>query len=222
MCAQYIIKANAEVLFRQMHLSPPQRPTTLAWNERIYPHSLAPVVVQGQSGARVLYPMQYSLIPRWSKSSTIKFATYNARSEMLADRPTWRESFYHRRCLVPLHGFFEPIYEGDYAGFMVEFSQADGHLLVAAGLWDRWRHPETGGELFSFAIVTAPASAWVASVGHDRMPVFLREDVWDLWLDRRLQQREQIFSLLNERQEWLLSATQDRPLRSSVKRATQK
>jgi len=147
----------------------------------IVPHRGAPVVTL-ENDKLVLSAMNFSLVPRWSKVRRPKFATHNARIESIASKPTWREAFQKRHCLVPLTHFVEPIYEGELSGFMVAFHRTDGNWLFAAGIWEDWIDPSTGEILSSFSIITAEPPPFVKKTGHDRCPVFLPPTDLKEWL----------------------------------------
>jgi len=147
----------------------------------IVPHRPAPVIV-AVDGAIVLKPMRFSLIPQWSKDAKPKFATHNARLESIAEKPTWKDAFQKRHCLVPLTHFIEPIYEGEYAGFMVAFHQNGGDYLLAAGIWEEWTNRDTGEVIESFSIITGEPPKFIADVGHDRGPIFLPDMAQEEWL----------------------------------------
>lgn len=147
----------------------------------IVPHRLAPVYVQ-EGDKRILTPMRYSLLPSWSKEPKVKFATHNARLESIDEKPTWKEVFVKRHCLVPLSEFIEPIYEGEHAGHMVAFGDKGGDWIYAAGLWDEWVNRQSGEVIHTFAIITSEPPRFVAETGHDRCPVFLTEKGGREWL----------------------------------------
>lgn len=147
----------------------------------IAPYRPAPVLIQEAEGL-VLKTMSFSLIPRWSKEPRVRFATHNARIETIAEKPTWREAFRLRHCVVPLTDFIEPIYTGEHAGYMVAFHQAEGRWLYAAGIWEEWANKETGEIIESFSVVTGEPPEFIAEVGHDRCPIFLDETHLKIWL----------------------------------------
>jgi putative SOS response-associated peptidase YedK len=104
----------------------------------------------------------------------------NARSETAATKPAFRDLLTNRRCLVPADGFYEWQRRGK-AKQPYCFEVNDGQLFAFAGLWDRWRDP-SGQWLKSCSILTTSPNA-VTSAVHDRMPVILDPDCYDLWLD---------------------------------------
>ncbi|MDH4466419.1 MAG: SOS response-associated peptidase family protein [Bacteriovoracaceae bacterium] len=157
---------------------------------RILPHSEALVIV-GNDSSKKLKKMNFSLIPNWSKTRKVKFATHNARLFSdpdannkiipIYEKPTWCTPFSKRHCLVPLTTFIEPIYVNQYAGNMVNFSKTDDTPLVAAGIWDEWVNKETGEIIESFAILTHEPPKFVREIGHDRCPVFLTNKSQSDW-----------------------------------------
>ena len=112
-------------------------------------------------------------------------ATFNARAETVAEKPMFREAFKRRRCIIPASGFFEWTGEkGDKQPHL--FTAADGSPILAfAGLWEKWRDPATGEDVLSCTIIVSGASAWMTPY-HDRMPVLLRAEDFDAWLNGTL------------------------------------
>jgi len=146
----------------------------------IVPYTPAPVVIGQQ-----VQIMNFALLPNWSKEPKVKFATHNARLEGIEEKPTWKNVFIERHCLVPLSEFIEPIYEGEFAGNMVAFSEHNGEELLAAGVWDEWVNRKTGEVIHSFAIITHEPPPFVANTGHDRCPIFLNLEAGEEWLSNQ-------------------------------------
>jgi putative SOS response-associated peptidase YedK len=104
----------------------------------------------------------------------------NARSETAATKPAFRDALKSRRCLVPADGF----YEWQRTGRTKQpycFEVDDGQLFAFAGIWDRWKDA-SGNAVETCSILTTTPNA-VTSPIHDRMPVILDPDGYDLWLD---------------------------------------
>jgi len=104
----------------------------------------------------------------------------NARSETAATKPAFRDALKSRRCLIPVDGFYEWA-RTQKAKQPYCFEVNDGELFAFAGLWDRWRNP-SGNTVETCSILTTTPNA-VTSPVHDRMPVILDPDCYDLWLD---------------------------------------
>lgn len=178
----------------------------------ILPYKQAPVVVQEQSKMK-LTPMSFSLVPSWSKEPKVKFATHNARIETVLEKPTWREPFLNRHCIVPLTSFFEPIYEGEFAGNIVDFHRPDKELLFAAGIWDEWKNAANGESLQSFSILTTEPTEFVNRIGHDRCPIFLKSENIKSWLNAKLTGQDQVHFLLDNFEKPELSVSAHRAMK---------
>src|SRR5262249_37907670 len=101
----------------------------------------------------------------------------NARAETVASKPSFREAFRYRRCLVPADGFYEWKKEGGRKPVYIR--RKDGQPFAFAGLWEEW---EREGEIIeSCVIITTQANQMMAEY-HDRMPVILHSNDYDLWL----------------------------------------
>ncbi|MGE4130697.1 MAG: SOS response-associated peptidase [Bdellovibrionales bacterium] len=179
MCASYLIRKKERT--RIGFISEERVDIDDYHDKLIVPRTGAPVIYRHESQV-VVSEMMFSLLPSWSKEPKVKFATHNARLETISEKPTWREAFRKRHCLVPLTDFIEPIYEGDHAGFMVSFHLEDRDWLLAAGIWESWTDRQTGEVIESFAIITSDPPPFIASVGHDRCPVFLGVEDAKSWL----------------------------------------
>jgi len=158
-----------------------------ATEERLDPsHNVAPTdpvyAVAEWEGERLLGLMTWGLIPHWADNPK-KFAI-NARIETVARNPMFRESMAGRRCLIPADGFYEwePRERGHTPHWIY---RADGFPMAFAGLWSTWKDRQTGERRRTCAILTTDASGPVTGI-HDRMPVLVESESWDLWLDRTL------------------------------------
>ncbi|HVJ05553.1 MAG TPA: SOS response-associated peptidase [Candidatus Saccharimonadales bacterium] len=143
---------------------------------------------------RKLSQMRWGLIPSWTNDPRIGFKTINARAETVATVAAFREPFRLRRCLIPADGFYEWKREGK-AKLPFCFTLTDGGVFAFAGLWDRWKSPQ-GQWVTSCSILTTTANE-VAKDVHDRMPVILPRDVYDVWLDPGFQNVQKLRALLN-------------------------
>ena len=128
--------------------------------------------------------MRWGLIPSWAKDTSGAARMINARSETVHTLPAFREAMKSRRCLIPADGFYEWKRDGKTKQPFC-FEVGDGGLFAFAGLWERWRDP-SGQWVKSCAILTTTPNA-VTSAIHDRMPVILRKDDYDVWLDPGMQ-----------------------------------
>src|SRR5580704_8879315 len=131
--------------------------------------------------------------PSWAKDMSGAARMINARSETAATTPAFRDGMKSRRCLIPADGF----YEWQRIGKTKQpycFEILDGKLFAFAGLWDRWKDP-SGNWVKSCSILTTTPNAVIAAV-HDRMPVILDPDSYDLWLDPGMQDASTVSDML--------------------------
>jgi putative SOS response-associated peptidase YedK len=117
----------------------------------------------------------------------------NARSETASTKPAFSDALKFRRCLVPADGFYEWQKTGK-AKQPYCFQINDGELFAFAGIWNRWNDAK-GEPLETFSILTTTPNAVTSSV-HDRMPVILNPDNYDLWLDPGLRDAALVSDLL--------------------------
>jgi putative SOS response-associated peptidase YedK len=134
---------------------------------------------QGKKSRRFT-TMRWGLIPSWPKDISIGARTLNARSETVTTTPAFRQSILTKRCLIPADGF----YEWQKMGSVKQpycFELGEGGVFAFAGLWDQWKSPERQ-IIESCTILTTTPNSLVADM-HDRMPVIVTPDKYDLWLD---------------------------------------
>ncbi len=166
------------------------------WNPRfnIAPTQPVPVIRQNpKEPVRELSLMRWGLSPSWAKDSSVAAKMINARSETAATKPAFRDAMKYRRCLIPADGFYEWAKTANGKQPYC-FEVNDGELFAFAGLWDRWKDP-TGNWIKTCSILTTTPNA-VASSVHDRMPVILDPDSYDLWLDPGMTKVEAVSDLL--------------------------
>jgi len=140
------------------------------------------VTVRRETGAKIRHftTMRWGLIPSWAKDMSIGTRTLNARSETVTTTPAFRESILTKRCLIPADGF----YEWQKMGSVKQpycFEVGKGEVFALAGLWDQWKSPE-GQIIESCTILTTTPNSIVEDM-HDRMPVIVTPDKYDVWLD---------------------------------------
>ncbi|UCD75350.1 MAG: SOS response-associated peptidase [Phycisphaerales bacterium] len=182
MCGRYCLTTDAAILAEIFGLTPSDLPE-LAPRFNIAPTKHAPVVRAGEEAGRRMDLMHWGLIPFWAKDPTIGSRMINARSETAAEKPAYRNAIRRRRCLVPADGFYEWKKISPKSKQPYFIHARDDRPLALAGLWDRWKD-KAGGEdnvIESFTILTTQPNRLLKSV-HDRMPVIIGPEGFDLWL----------------------------------------
>jgi len=133
----------------------------------------------GESDGRELCTLHWGLIPHWAKDRKIAYKLINARGETVHEKPSFREAFKHRRCLIPADGFYEWQGQGKHKQ-PYHIRLKGGGAFAFAGLWERWQ-PEDGEPVESCTIITTTPNALLTPI-HDRMPVILPPQAYQTWL----------------------------------------
>jgi len=142
-----------------------------------------PVWVLNDVSRRELTRMRWGLIPSWAKDPSISNRLINARSETINEKPSFRQAFLHRRCLIPADGFYEWLKFPDKRPSQpYHIHLKDRRAFFFAGLWEAWQ-PGVGQEkVLSCTIITCAANELMRPI-HDRMPVILTRDQGNQWLE---------------------------------------
>lgn len=168
----------------------------------VYPGHQGSIVVRSRRDARTAIGLaQFGLVPPWAKDTKIARHTYNARTESVADKPSYRDAWRDSHWAIVLADcFFEPCYE---SGKAVRWRIAldSGEPMGIAGLWQRWQDPMTQHVLASFTMLTINADGHpVMSRMHKpddekRTPVVLPRASFDDWLNTSPDHARQYFEL---------------------------
>jgi putative SOS response-associated peptidase YedK len=190
MCGLYSFKRSAEEtrsLFA--YLEEPDFPP------RTYVTPGGPIaVVRSERGERHFTLVRWGFIPSWKKELEPGRPLINARGETAAEKPTFRNAFKRRRCLVPADGYYE--WQGDIPGKKQAYyiHKPDDSLFAFAGLWETWMGVD-GSEIDTAAIVTIGPNAETGRI-HTRMPVVIATEDFDIWLRDDLHPPEEANGLI--------------------------
>ena len=136
---------------------------------------------------------QWGLVPSWSKDPKIGSRMINARSETVAEKPSFRAALKRRRCLVLADGFYEwQRTNGKKQPYYIQVEDQD--IFGFAGLWETWQNGE-GSHLETCTILTTEPNGLMETI-HNRMPVIIHPEDFDLWLDPSLQDGRHVQHLL--------------------------
>ena len=179
MCGRYRLSRRKQIIEEHFDSVSGEEDWSPRYN--VAPTQPVPIIRQHpKEPRRELSLVRWGLIPSWAKDASGAAGMINARSETAATKPAFRDALKSRRCIIPADGFFE----WSRAGKTKQpycFEVNDGELFAFAGLWERWKDP-SGNWIKSCSILTTTPNA-VTSAVHDRMPVILNPDDYDLWLD---------------------------------------
>ena len=154
-----------------------------------------PVAVITNSAERKLEFFNWGLIPSWAKDPKIGNRMINARAETLAEKPSFRAAYKRRRCLIPTNGFYEWQRHHDSKTKTPMFiSLTSGKPFAFAGLWESW-HSSESDHVLSCTIITTTPNELMEPI-HNRMPVILSAEAYDVWLAPGEQSGAKMQSLL--------------------------
>ncbi len=216
MCGRFALSKLPAELIEEFEIHTGKTLPILPADWNITPTRDIYIVRNESENKRDLAIASWGIIAPWSKDSDAALKSQsqaiNARSETIDQKPTFRSAFRNRRCLIPADGYYEWATEmGPYSPKQPFYISSDispdisldisasgspekSHSLAFAGIWDRWIAPD-GTIHDSAAIITRPAVEFLATV-HSRMPTFLPRDRWDQWLDRSVQDVDEIRAMM--------------------------
>jgi len=177
MCGQFSLDLDAFTLKDEFDLS--KLPE--AWEARPHIFPSQQVAVIKTPNTDEVSMMRWGLIPYWARDMEIGKRTFNARSETLHEKPSYKKPFQKQRCLIPATGFYE-WKKGAGAGVKAEpvlIQMAADEPFAFAGLWDFWNKTEV--PVLSCTIITCKANELISPF-HDRMPVILPKERYHEWL----------------------------------------
>ena len=211
MCGRYTLTSSGDAVAEAFDLAAVPE---LAPRFNIAPtQEVAAVRLPEGGGGRTLDLLRWGLIPFWAKDPGIGNKMINARSETVAEKPAFKNAFKRRRCLVPADGFYEwrKELEGPKQPFFIHLRR--GGPFAIAGLWEHWEGPD--GVIDSCTLLTTSPNQLMEPL-HDRMPVILHREDFDLWLDPAVRDPERLTHLLapypaEEMEAWPVSRFVNRP-----------
>jgi putative SOS response-associated peptidase YedK len=134
------------------------------------------------TGEVSLDPLRWGLIPYWCKDPKGGPKPINAKAETVAGLPIFRDAYAHRRCILPVDGFFEwKAIKGLKAKQPFAIAMRDGSPFGIAGIWENWKEPASGEWRRACAIITVPPNKHLAQI-HERMLAILGRADYDRWL----------------------------------------
>lgn len=184
MCGRYAI-TNRDVAD---HFGAQQGAFEFTPSYNIAPSQQVPIVLE-REGKRVMTPAKWGLLPGWVKDpKTFKASMFNARSESVAEKASFKGPLRHKRAIIPASGFYEWRREGS-AKTPHYIRLADGEPIGFAGLYD-WHD-----EVLSCTVLTTVSNELMATI-HDRMPVILSPEDFERWLDPSVTEPAEVQDLL--------------------------
>lgn len=192
MCGRYVAALDPAALVAEFEaVAVPEQLLEADFN--VAPSTPVYIVVDKRVGdeppVRSIEVATWGLVPSWAKDPSIAAKLTNARSETVAEKPSFRKAFATQRCLVPADGYYEWYAStatngsGRPAKLPFYIHARDASVLAMAGLYEWWKRPD-GTWLLTCCILTTAANDDLMRI-HDRMPVMVPKDRWEWWLNGR-------------------------------------
>lgn len=197
MCGRFTSTTSATDIANFFAVEEPEEKLPLSWN--VAPTQMVFTLVTNTDAKSELVAKRWGLLPTWAKDESMASKLINARSETVAEKPSFRSAIKKRRCLVPITGYYEWIVvEGQKKNQPIYFSDVESRPLVLAGIYESWTHPISQQLFATFSILTTAANKMIEPL-HDRMPVMLEQKDWQRWLDSEMTDPSQLVDLYESR-----------------------
>lgn len=198
MCSKFSVTSDPDEVQNAFHYI---NPANFPRRDNIRPTEPVMIVREANANRRELALVRWGLIPHWVKDPDDFTLIINARAETLMEKPSFRTSVAHKRCLFPANAFYEwsgP--KGNRTPHLITMKQqkeqndASPPLMAFAGLWDHWLGAD-GSEFESAVIITVAANEEMSQI-HQRMPAILKPEHYDAWLDVKNIRAKEVLPLL--------------------------
>ena len=177
MCGRFILLTDLSVIiesFRIGEVAAEYKP-----DNNICPSRQISAVIRDKD-VNKLVNFRWGLIPSWAKDPSIGNKMFNARAETISEKPSFQEAFKRRRCLIVADGFYE-WQKIDRIKKPLRFSLKSGEPFGLAGLYETWISPEQK-PVNTCTIITTEPNDLLRPI-HDRMPVIVKKELEDFWID---------------------------------------
>lgn len=193
MCGRFTLTANIEQLMSRFDIESFLFEDEYAPNYNIAPSQSVVAVIHDGKINKMGF-LKWGLIPPWAKEEKIGNKMINARAETIAEKPSYRNAFRRKRCLIPADSFYEWKRNEDGTKTPMRITLQSGELFSMAGLWEQWNSPE-GASIFTCTVITTAANSLMSDI-HDRMPVILKPQDEKVWLNHSMSSQKSLSDLL--------------------------
>ena len=190
MCGRFVLVTDLTKIKEEFAIGKVASDFQPNWN--ISPGQYIPAIVQ-RDGQNVLESFLWGLIPSWAKDSSIGNKMFNARAETIAEKPSFKNAFQKRRCLIPADGFYEWL-KLEKMKKPLRFSLKSEKPFGLAGLYETWISPEKK-QINTCTIITTDSNELIQSI-HNRMPVIVKKELEDFWIDPDNNNKEGLLAIL--------------------------
>jgi putative SOS response-associated peptidase YedK len=214
MCGRFTLTASIEEIIDRFMVESFLEEELYSPSYNIAPSQSVLAVINDGKSNRMGF-LKWGLIPPWAKDPTIGNKLINARAETLTEKPSFRNAFKKKRCLIIADSFYEWKRHEDQSKTPMRIKLKEDDLFAMAGIWESWKSPE-GSSIYSCAVITTEPNELMKNI-HDRMPCILEQSDEKIWLDPALADSAYLNQCLQPLDEALMEAYEVSSLVNSPK-----
>jgi putative SOS response-associated peptidase YedK len=214
MCGRFTLTATIEEIMDRFEVQSFLEQEYYSPSYNIAPSQSVLAVINDGKSNRMGF-LKWGLIPTWTKDMSIGNKMINARAETLSEKPSFRNAFKKKRCLIIADSFYEWQRHDDNSKTPMRIQLKAKKLFAMAGIWENWKSPE-GKALYSCSVITTGPNELMKDI-HDRMPAILKPDDEKIWLDPSISDLDYLYQFLKPLDENLMDAYEVSSLVNSPK-----
>jgi putative SOS response-associated peptidase YedK len=214
MCGRFTLTATVDQLMDRFDVEFFLQEEEYFPNYNVAPSQSVLAVINNGSHKRMGF-LRWGLIPPWAKDMSIGYKMINARAETLSEKPSFRNAYKKKRCLIVADSFYEWRRIDSKTKTPMRIKLKSDELFAMAGLWESWKSPE-GKSIYSCSVITTQPNELVQDI-HDRMPVILKPEDENIWLDPSITDTSKLQPLLKPLEHSLMEAYEVSSLVNSPK-----
>ena len=214
MCGRFTLTATVDQLIDRFDVEFFLQEEEYVPNFNVAPSQSVLAVINNGSQNKMGF-LRWGLIPPWAKDMSIGYKMINARAETLSEKPSFRNAYKKKRCLIVADSFYEWKRSDSKNKTPMRIKLKSNELFAMAGLWEKWQSPE-GKTFYSCSVITTLPNELVQNI-HDRMPVILKPEDEKYWLDPSITDTSKLHHLLKPLEQDLMEAYEVSPLVNSPK-----
>jgi putative SOS response-associated peptidase YedK len=214
MCGRFMLTATVDQLIDRFDIEMFLQEEEYLPSYNVAPSQSVLAVINDGSRNKMGF-LRWGLIPPWAKDMSIGYKMINARAETLTDKPSFRNAYQKKRCLIVADSFYEWKRIDSKTKIPMRIKLKSDDLFAMAGLWENWKSPE-GKSVYSCSVITTSPNELVQDI-HDRMPVILNPEDEKYWLDPSVTDTTKLNPLLKPLDHALMEAYEVSQLVNSPK-----
>lgn len=212
MCGRFTLTASIEEILNRFDIEAFLEQESYLPNYNVAPSQSVLAIINNGSINKMGY-LRWGLIPPWAKDMKIGHKMINARAETLTEKPSFRNAYRNKRCLIVADSFYEWKRGGTNSKTPMRIKLKNDELFGMAGLWEQWISPE-GKAFYTCSVITTAPNELMESI-HNRMPVILKPEDEKRWLDPTIINSKELNHLLAPFDANLMEAYEVAPLVNS-------